>query len=229
MRRTLFMLCSALSLLLCALVCLLWVRSIWVNDWVRYNVLDAERGRWTGFTLVSSHGTIYFSCSPFRFTDPAGARRYAAATDPPGYSHKRYDPKPDDLSAFAGSFMGRRGFALVLPAEVQRTGSDGPYAYRFWRVLAPSWFLVLFLLILPAASLARLRRRRHRRARGLCATCGYDLRASPGRCPECGREAVEQRPRGVTPQAAAGPTPRLAVADTVASGLRDTSHPSAHK
>ncbi len=54
----------------------------------------------------------------------------------------------------------------------------------------PHWFvlLVLSLGLLPVA--IRAARRRRRRARGLCPTCGYDLRASPIRCPECGTPRV---------------------------------------
>jgi len=38
-----------------------------------------------------------------------------------------------------------------------------------------------------AVSVMRAMRRWHRRRGGLCPECGYDLRASPERCPECGR------------------------------------------
>ena len=45
---------------------------------------------------------------------------------------------------------------------------------------------------LAAARLGPERRRRMRAARGLCRSCAYDLRATPGRCPECGAAAEGQ-------------------------------------
>jgi hypothetical protein len=57
-----------------------------------------------------------------------------------------------------------------------------------------------YLSIVPVGCgawvLARWRRQRRRERLGLCLTCGYDLRESRGRCPECGSEAVAQEPAG---------------------------------
>ena len=57
---------------------------------------------------------------------------------------------------------------------------------RMWGLA--HWMPVAVLMPLIALILLRWWRRRieNRIARGLCARCGYDLRASPDRCPECG-------------------------------------------
>jgi hypothetical protein len=64
----------------------------------------------------------------------------------------------------------------------------------------PHWALALPLAVAPIVSLVRWKRRRHKH--GLCAVCGYDLRATPERCPECGNaraSAPVQIPPGSTP------------------------------
>jgi hypothetical protein len=53
-------------------------------------------------------------------------------------------------------------------------------------VTAPIWAIVLVAALLPFASVVSLVRRRRARRKGLCPACGYDLRATRDRCPECG-------------------------------------------
>jgi hypothetical protein len=57
-----------------------------------------------------------------------------------------------------------------------------------FNVLVSDWACCLGTAILPAIWLVsfRLNRRKQRQVAGLCRRCGYDLRASKGRCPECG-------------------------------------------
>jgi len=56
-------------------------------------------------------------------------------------------------------------------------------------LILPYWFLCVLTALLPLQWLRR-RRLRRRGARGLCARCGYDLRATPG-----GARNAERRPR----------------------------------
>ncbi len=79
--------------------------------------------------------------------------------------------------------------------EVVDTGSLGvwtrevsPRRDTFSRVVIPLWILAVAFAVLPVA----WKRSRRRDVPGLCQFCGYDLRATPERCPERGKTPAEK-------------------------------------
>jgi hypothetical protein len=65
------------------------------------------------------------------------------------------------------------------------------FTFANYVVVVPHWFLFAAVLVVPAwRAYAYDRRRRARRSDGHCRVCGYDLRATPDRCPECGRRVA---------------------------------------
>lgn len=55
----------------------------------------------------------------------------------------------------------------------------------------PYWLIAIIAAIVPIWCLRQLLRARWRKTRGLCLFCGYDMRATPEQCPECGTIPAE--------------------------------------
>jgi hypothetical protein len=153
---------TALSLVLCVAVCVLWVRS--------QRVADTLTG--THLTVRSVFGGIVVA--------------WAYGNDIHGYSSEWHGYREEDP---ADAWMGLE--ALFTQGERTKWKAAGMgYEHRVgtggttFLIFAPCWLLALVLGISPGAWVVRRLRRRH--PPGLCPSCGYDLRASPERCPECG-------------------------------------------
>ena len=61
--------------------------------------------------------------------------------------------------------------------------SDSP---RYFVLRLPHWLIITLAAVVPMRFAVHRLLRPRRRAAGLCPTCGYDVRATPDRCPECG-------------------------------------------
>jgi hypothetical protein len=82
----------------------------------------------------------------------------------------------------------RFGFLFGQRVTNGRTGSMSS-----WAVRVPYWSLALLMLLphaLVVALALRAQRAIDRKRSGCCAACGYDLRVTTDRCPECGHSTA---------------------------------------
>jgi hypothetical protein len=178
---------TALSVLLCLATFAQWVRSKIVEDrWVLpgkgLRPLAENEMTWSAVSISSYDGRIMIAKDIFWRRD--------ACEPPRGVVYTCESP-----SAFwRAELEGRGHFGLSEAYAPQNIRPDwaasGPPNSAAHLYGVPLWQLMFLFAALPTTqflvALMRFGRAQQRRAAGYCPNCGYDLRATPDRCPECG-------------------------------------------
>ena len=169
-RRIIFNGLTALSLLLCVATAGLWVRSYRCTDVVWRVGKD-----WDTWSVSSRWGAVTI-----------GHREYNGLGIKVDYGWRGYcgpaHNAPPGLVRW--HFCGFSGSGLA-----GSSAGSYPFTFKDEYISVPFWFLILLSTIPTLLHVGRARKLRHWRRVGRCMTCGYDLRATPERCPECGRVA----------------------------------------
>ena len=163
MRSRLLNLLTALSLLLCVAACVLWLRSYWL--WEQWVVSTPHRlyaiALRTGGVSIDAHWVK----RPVR-------ERSETHREGPWREQQPLITQPQTALNRLGFFYGR-----TVRSDHVMSGLTFPY-----------WCVSVACALRPALWLIGAARRKHRARPNVCSACGYDLRATPGRCPECGAE-----------------------------------------
>jgi len=184
MKRHLFNLLGGLSLLLFLASCVLWIKS--------YEV-EYTTCRQIGLRLYEAEslfGKLQFGITcgwPPQPPPFLAAARWVFAPMPIKPGSLYFRPKAPNVWTFLGFGWDDRTFPLRVqypPAPVVTSIA------RTRTLIVPLWSVCVMTGSLSLWSMYR-RLLRRRSQIGLCLVCGYDLRATPDRCPECGTVAAK--------------------------------------
>ncbi len=173
--RWLFNGLAALSLVLCVATAVLRVRSHWFDDEVHIY------GPNEGYCCSSWGGNLMFIRGPTY-------HGFKAIPYPAKMEWEYVSAKLTSLGASSiTNAKYRRLVSLGFAYDPnQLIHGNGRYYYSGNRLFLPHGFFCLLFLAAPAAWYWQRIRYRRLAAEGRCLICGYDLRATPDRCPECG-------------------------------------------
>ncbi|HSZ54997.1 MAG TPA: hypothetical protein VK797_05010 [Tepidisphaeraceae bacterium] len=178
MRGWLFNFAAAVSLALCVMTAGLWVRDRLADERVSWVNAGGTINWW-----ADSSGGKFFTCLD----------RHPNRTFAPDGAGWRFDVE-DGSTDFALFFITTTTYFRLGEFAV---AGDRTLTHNRQLCIVPCWPLVLAFLILPAYWL--MIRLRNKKREHSCPNCGYDLRATPDRCPECGtpvaKEPADQSPR----------------------------------
>ena len=162
--RILFNIVTAVSLLLCIATAVLWVRSYVIGDeWVWYDRTCSE----CPFDVRTGDGRWQYTW--------ADVRSFIGELAPAGHATHREPGKWMMIAAPSGS-----PHYAIPGLRFDR------YSPLYWCLQGSFAIPFIVTAAIPLLWLARARLRRKLKEAGCCPTCGYDLRATPDRCPECG-------------------------------------------
>ena len=163
LRRTIFNGLTVLSLVLCVATVGLWVRSYWRCNCVGY---------------LNADGTTLSACQSF--TGRIGI--IVLRGDLSNFTSRRKS------GLFAYSQPAFRLWLLntLLGIEWSSTPIRDPNYHTETSIIVPNGYILSLFSILPLLKLYRGFRFSRLPTVGQCKECGYDLRATPDRCPECG-------------------------------------------
>ena len=195
------------SLLLTIGVAALWAHGHWYEDELRLHrwsptratdisliasdALTAQIGLWAD--PATDHGgpsaIKLTSGRPFAMSFAALMRLMRTQQDsPPLFTVFQFNPGAL-LFDVAESRSQRRFAGFAWHRDRWHQEQDPRVWVSTTSLAVPYWSVLCLTLLLPAMrarKYIRERRAARRKAQGLCLTCGYDLRASFDRCPECG-------------------------------------------
>ncbi|MDB5293257.1 MAG: hypothetical protein JWL69_4498 [Phycisphaerales bacterium] len=177
MRRRIFTLLSALSLLLCVGTCVMWVRSYRVVDRIDFDGVGRSfEIRTNDHALLVEWTSRPYRSAGWETTPPTYSEPFNEFVRPQHIVYPQASGIPD-----AYEWLG-----FFLEPTYHQAPGDKQYDCWFTEVGIPYYFLFA-LTALPIFVWARRRyQSRGRKHLNLCPSCGYDLRATPDRCPECG-------------------------------------------